>query len=415
MESLVLKPIKYRGVSHSSAKHYTDSTHRLCSPEDTLEKVRPYFNKAGLTRLSDITGLDRIGIPTIAAVRPASLTVCTSSGKGMTTAAALTSGAMEGIELFHAENLTLNEIYMPYNELRKEYNVIPVENLPLTKNSLFNESLPEAWALGWDIINQCETAVPLLSVTMGRSHLNPSEIVSFQMGSNGLSSGNNFLEALLSGILEVIERDAIACRTVANRLRGVPLRRVRLETIKSPKALELLDKLNKAQVMPIIYDFTVDTEIPVYETCLFDLLTRNVGIAKGMGAHLDPEIAMIRAITEAAQSRLLYIAGSRDDIFKSDSSGFRISDTHQAIEHFDTVPPTIDARQTKSTTSNSFENDISLCLDKIKQVGLNQVIVLDITKDEFKDISVIRVVIPGLEGYMFYHYTPGQRALNFNE
>jgi ribosomal protein S12 methylthiotransferase accessory factor len=45
---------------------------------------------------------------------------------------------------------------------------------------------------------------------------------------------------------------------------------------------------------------------------------RTLGFYQGFGAHLVPEIAIARALTEAAQTRLTYIAGARDDFFPFD-------------------------------------------------------------------------------------------------
>ena len=45
---------------------------------------------------------------------------------------------------------------------------------------------------------------------------------------------------------------------------------------------------------------------------------RPLGCYQGFGAHLRPEIAITRALTEAAQTRVTYIAGARDDFFPFD-------------------------------------------------------------------------------------------------
>ncbi len=69
-------------------KRYRDGTHRTTSPEDTLTKVKPLLKEMGITRLANLTGLDRIGIPVISAVRPNSRSVSISPGKGASLEAA---------------------------------------------------------------------------------------------------------------------------------------------------------------------------------------------------------------------------------------------------------------------------------------------------------------------------------------
>ena len=57
---------------------------RAVPPADTVARVRPHLQRMGITRLADLTGLDRIGVPVFAAVRPNSRSVATSQGKGLT-------------------------------------------------------------------------------------------------------------------------------------------------------------------------------------------------------------------------------------------------------------------------------------------------------------------------------------------
>src|SRR5688572_4211271 len=199
--------ICYRGVSYRSVKHFWLGTHRSISPAETIEKIRPTFKIAGITRLANITGLDRIGIPTVLSIRPNSRTLTVSSGKGLSLEAALASGAMEAIELFHAEECVLPTFRSPYKSLRVQYDCIPVKNLNLTRDAVFNESWPYSWTLGWDILNQHDVPVPASTIQMTFSIQRLTDLYSFQLTSNGLASGNNFLEAVSAGLLEVIERD----------------------------------------------------------------------------------------------------------------------------------------------------------------------------------------------------------------
>lgn len=91
-------------------KNFFRGMHRICSPEETLENLQKESHRIGLTRVADITGFDRIGVPVTATIRPNSLTLSASSGKGLTKNAAIVSGFMEAMELFHAECLSLIHI-----------------------------------------------------------------------------------------------------------------------------------------------------------------------------------------------------------------------------------------------------------------------------------------------------------------
>src|SRR5260370_38295118 len=87
-------------------KNYRAGTHRLVSPEETLESVWRFFPVMGITRVADITGLDVIGLPVVTVCRPNSRAVTVSLGKGLDVAAARASGVMESIEAFMAERDT---------------------------------------------------------------------------------------------------------------------------------------------------------------------------------------------------------------------------------------------------------------------------------------------------------------------
>lgn len=413
--------IHFRNRAYQATKRYWHGTHRTASPSETLERVRPYFKPIGLTRIANITGLDKIGIPVTLSIRPNSYSVATSSGKGTTLEAAMVSAAMESIELYCAETINLPEINLSYTQIAENYQVIPLENLPLRENSLFNVNQPEQWCIGWDILNQNEVAVPVQSVSMNYNRFWEKEVAnlgSFEMGSNGLASGNHFLEAVSSALFELIERDAISCHLEAYRkgygIPGYRMPRVCLETIESPIIQELLAKFASAQLVPILFDCTVDTEIPVYRAQIYDP-SGHVPSSHGYGTHLDPEIAIIRALTEAVQTRAILISGARDDIFHQYYTVLRLQRNRDAeASILESNPPTVDARERKSQATSTFEDDIEIILGKLKNSGLNQVIVLDLTPTDW-DMSIVRVIVPGLEASFHTTYNPKQRAIAFAE
>ena len=75
------------GTAHRAQKGFFHGTQRTAPPETTLENIRRVAPTVGLTRLADVTGLDRIGIPTVVGYRPNSPTLTVSGGKGFTTLA----------------------------------------------------------------------------------------------------------------------------------------------------------------------------------------------------------------------------------------------------------------------------------------------------------------------------------------
>lgn len=96
-----------------------DSSYRSRTPEETLEVIKPYIKQAGITRLADLTGLDHIGIPVYAAVRPLAKSISISQGKGLCKAQAKCSAAMESIEVHWAEELKPAILQLSEQELLK--------------------------------------------------------------------------------------------------------------------------------------------------------------------------------------------------------------------------------------------------------------------------------------------------------
>jgi len=406
------RSIEFRGRSYRSGKAFRAGTHRAQSPEETFRLVRPYLARTGVTRIADITGLDHIGVPTTLALRPNAPTMACSSGKGVTLDQAYVSGAMEAFELHAAETVTLLPIRASYRDLSRSYPMPAATNLWLTRNSLFTVDWPFYWCLGWDLITQSEIPVPMAIVGMARSSMVGS-LRAFLASSNGLGAGNSFLEAVASGLYEVIERDGVACHYHASLHKQRPMSVVPDTLLRTyPLVASVLEKCDRAKVRLVVQECVVDTNVPIYNAFVYDVADRGVPVTHGYGAHLDPEIALLRAITEALQARLNFIAGSRDDLFRSAyirvQAGWRDAvRTLQHIQTHSTIATPMDSR-----TSDSFEEDILELLHCVQRVGLPNVVVIDLTPPDFP-VFVVRVLVPGLEGYIHHGYQPGPRALRF--
>ena len=316
----------------------------------------------GLTRLADITGLDRIGIPTVVGHRPDAPTLSTSGGKGFTTMAAMVSAGMEAVEVWHAENVRSEVLLESHACLDRRGLTVPEHQLPLTSTSLFDRHRVEPWVMGWDLIAQRSVAVPLAVVSMGNTdHFPTRRWMPFAAGSNGLAGGNHLLEAVAAALYEVIERDAIACSRMHD---GGLAERVDPGSIADPLVRSLLDRFDAADVSAYLFDCTIDTRVPTYMSVVADRRDPAMGLYRGYGAHLDPSIAMIRALTEAAQARLLLIAGSRDDYFGRDQR-MNLSMSDERRGSFDAVPATAPADRHDNAATTSFHGDIAVLLARL--------------------------------------------------
>lgn len=382
-------------------KHYRDGTHRQITPAATVERLRPLLASMGITRVANVTGLDWVGLPVVMVCRPNARSLAVSQGKGLTLDAARASGIMESIELYHAEHLTLPLILGSSTELRRTHRLVDVAELPRTTASRFQPDLPLLWTEGYDLLNDETVWLPYELVNMNTSVPQPSDQGCFLSTSNGLASGNHLLEAISHAICEVVERDAT---TLWHLLSEQEQRctRIDLSTIGDPSCAIALDKLERAGMDVMVWDMTADTGIPVF-LCMIAERTedpaRLLYTSSGMGAHPARHVALLRAITEAAQSRLTLIAGSRDDVFRDEYHvRGRITGDVSYYRNLLNEDGTLrDFRDVPSQEGATFNVDIAWELSKLRAAGIKRVIAIDLTRPEYR-LPVVRVVIPGLEG-----------------
>jgi ribosomal protein S12 methylthiotransferase accessory factor len=123
---------------------------------------------------------------------------------------------------------------------------------------------------------------------------------------------------------------------------------------------------------------------------------RSVGFYQGFGAHLSPEVAIARALTEAAQTRLTYIAGGRDDFFPADyaraTDPALLADLWAELTAPCETPILVD--DLPRATSANLGEDLAILLDRLAAAGSPQVIAVDLTHPAL-GVPVVKVLIPG--------------------
>jgi ribosomal protein S12 methylthiotransferase accessory factor len=134
----------------------------------------------------------------------------------------------------------------------------------------------------------------------------------------------------------------------------------------------------------------------------------------GSGCHLWPEIALSRALTEAAQSRLTAISGAREDLERTDygANDRKRVETERAFAAAAREPRAFAAaRHRTPDRDQTLEGDIAWIRSSLAGAGLEQIVVVDLTSSQF-EIPVVRAVVPGLEGVRSeWGYVPGPRAV----
>jgi ribosomal protein S12 methylthiotransferase accessory factor len=388
---------RVRSLCRGTAKTYTRGTHRTIPPDETLARLMPLLPQMGITRLANVTGLDTIGIPVVMSVRPLSRSLSVSQGKGLDLVSAKVSAAMESIEGYHAERITGPLHLASYDELRRSHVVVDPRQLPLSDRRCFHTGLPLLWIAGDDWLRHEQVWVPFQLVHTAYTTRMRWDLIGFAATTTGLASGNHILEAVSHALCEVVERDASA-RFAAMSAEAREARRLDLRTIDDADCRSVLERYRRARVDVAVWDITSHVGVAAFE-CLIaehhDDPTRLLSSARGAGCHPAREVALLRALTEAAQSRLTIIAGSREDMFRSDYAAWRdpVNTTRWRQEAADrgavafTSVPTL--------ASDSFEEDVALLLDVVARAGCERVVVLELTRVEIA-IPVVRVIAPGL-------------------
>lgn len=398
--------MKLFGHDSTQAKSYRTGTHRACSPAETLRAYAWVMPKLQITRLADITGLDTIGLPVYVAVRPNSRSLATTQGKGWDRDSAKVSAMMEAIESWHGERARGHLCYDSYQSLVRQSDVVDPSVCPLRPGAVFRTDAPYLWFEGWDLLAEKPCWVPYDLVTTNFVPT-PGRTSVFLMSSNGQASGNHPLEATTHGLCELIERDAQAIWSLGSDA-GRSATKIDLSTVTDPTCVRALALLANAGVELAVWEMTSDIGVPVYCAGILER-ERGVGPAGGYGCHLAPEVAFMRAVSEAVQSRATVISGSRDDTYYRDYSVFLSEDTLRqsaaGIEAAATRP-----FDRASLATDTFEGDIAVLLEHVRRAGVARVVVCDLTDPEI-GIPVVKVIAPGLEGIRDrLDYQPGVRA-----
>ena len=371
---------------------------RICSPAETVVRMRGYFGRFGITRLADLTGLDEIGIPVWSAMRPNARTLAVSQGKGVDAASAQASALMEAVEMAVAETASLPTRHTSQRELAARGEC--VETLPDLIARGF-EPLGEddeiEWTAGYDMGGQRTVWVPRDAVRLDQT-TSQGEVSRFWCSTDGLASGNLLIEAALHGVLERIERDAMALWRL-RRAGDIQGRCIAPAALEDPSLCELVSMVERAGLGVHLFDATTSVGVPVFFCAIAPRGRRKatswkyLELVSGSGCHPVASRAAIRAVTEAVQSRLTVISGARDDIVPDDYQAPLSADVlaYLAIE-----PGPHGNARAQGGEPPQRQKLLAGVVGKLREAGLARVVVVPLT-DRADPFSVVKAIVPGLE------------------
>ena len=279
---------------------------RSLPPETTLLHARQWAATAGISEVTDITDLDVLGVPIYVSRRPNARGESLTFGKGLRPVDAEVGAYMEALEFFFAEPGTGNvstrwgtaKEVAGHEHARDAI----LDFVPLLQREVdLDGSL--LLASVYDLESGDEYAIPAELI-----HYPAPEVGQSLFGSstNGLASGNSVLEATIQALLELIERDIWSFEFVRRASKLV-------DAVSLPDDVRaIVERAEHNDLQLKIRTIPNDYGMPFFAAFLFDLNNPSRKTFNGGWAcDLDRDRALLRAVTEAAQSRVAFIHGGR--------------------------------------------------------------------------------------------------------
>ena len=404
-------------------KYSSSGVERSVRPGATIRRARAVLDIIGVTTVADVTDLDRVGIPNFMTVRPHDLGPGISyyNGKGTTRADAYAGALMEAVERHAGERYDGPVIASSHYNLRDDHVCVDPAEIHVPMVRKYSEHLMLEWVLGFDLLTRRPTYAPLNCVVAPYSP--SSGMPLFYTSTNGLASGNSRVDAVCHALCEVIERDATALAMARADVRPAVAAiladigfggELSAEPGEAPlillrglprRAAALVRKLQRAGLDVQLRNLTSATGIATIACTITEPqgLPTVLNAHSGCGTHPDARIALTRALTEAAQSRLTCIQGGREDLpdFVPAKGAAPVEARHGGGQ-------TISFGDIASYEHPSVTDDVEFTIERMRQSGFDQIVVVDITKPEV-GIPVVRVIVPRAEVWTLY-FSDGSRA-----
>jgi ribosomal protein S12 methylthiotransferase accessory factor len=371
-------------------KAHVRGTHRARRPADTLATIQPHLRRLGVTRCADITHLDYIGIPTFCAICPENSILQVTNGKGLTPTEAKVSALMEAIELFHAE-------HPPERLHRCSEHQMEAQGMTFVRAEHLPEFNPRAshsadrvidWVRGRNLVSNSEIWLPAAA-----AYCFPLTL--FAYTTTGLASGNNTVEAALHALYEVIERHALSTLCQQDDINFSPCDRINPLTVTDETVTSLLDHIANAGLDLVLLKVPTLPSMHCFMGVIIDRDSAGyaVHLSFGYGVHLDLAVAATRAITEAAQTRLTYIHGARNDIKRNLYLGHRRQ--QEVADFFASFPADADWRTYRTYATDDLDSDLHAVIGGLVAAGYSDVYAVDVTLPDLP-VAVVRTFIVGM-------------------
>lgn len=355
-----------------------------------LRAILPLCRRARITRLGDLTGLDRIGLPVVQAVRPAALSEVTSLGRGLAMAGAAVGAIMESLERFYAEAIPSARVFFATADELKIADGL-FENLlaPDRRGNWRARTIP--WITGIDITTGFPQSVPLELVHTCYTDPPPAHDGLFIRTTTGLACHMTVFGAFLHGLFECIERDAVARAFATHGF----FDRMRISPVGLGDGVDhILSVVGEHHIsfglwlvpspanVPVVWCQTIETGLgePI-------LALPTEGYAAGPSIAAAAQSAMLEALSARAGA----ISGARDD---------------QTREHYRRSTDAIVAKarqlilvDTSGLPRPAIEagavSDLGSLIDRVLSAGMGPILAVPVGADVETGVQCVRTILPG--------------------
>jgi ribosomal protein S12 methylthiotransferase accessory factor len=370
----------------------------LAQTEAAIPRLRSRF---GITRVGETTRLDRMAVPTYCAIVPNSPDVIgVYNGKGSTREAARVGAVMEAVERQAATNPV---VQCRQRSMRDVLRVVDLTPLQLVDGA---DTREVPCALGVDLLNGHPAWVPMPLVAFPWRGAR----VTRRTSTNGLASGNNFVEAVYHALAEMIERHVwslytVRCEIVPRYYRGsAAADRALARELTFPTGDDTLDSLYHEVVSHGLRARVCVLEEPPFAPVALASLVEpdsHPPMAHiGLGYSLSPVHAVERALTEAVQSRVVDVQAAREDIRYADDArgsvhGKRIAALPARRWFVDLPAPAVTLRELPDLQSADLAADVRVLIAQMRAGRIRAAVAVEIARAE--EFSVVRICAPDFE------------------
>jgi oxazoline/thiazoline synthase len=262
----------------------------------------------------------------------------------------------------------------------------------------FDDRARMSWSPAWSLTHQSHRFLPTGMLYFGAPR-RPGAIM-VRPDSNGNAAGNSLEDAVLRGLLELVERDSVAIWWY-NRSRQPA---VDLAAFADP----WIDEMREAYAMMgreiWALDLTADLEVPVMAA-----VSRRVGqpreeIVFGFGADRDPRVALRRGLTELNQ-----LCSSTGETCSAgvDVQAWLRGATIENQQYL--LPDTAQAPRRPADyhhrPCNDVRDEVEILHDSLRRAGL-ELLVVDQTRPDI-GLPTVKVIVPGMR-HFWARFAPGR-------